>query len=159
QDPAPELQLPDDAGPGQQAHDGSKLVVGETVDLARQPQLERVPQLVESHQDPAGILEADDLFPEAPEEDRPGGPRDVFPADAVDDGPPELLAPDVGLGTGLQEPAVAAFLREDLDLGPADAQAAGIDAAGHEELGERPARGPREVAVPLAQGLEDVFFL
>ena len=45
------------------------------------------------------------------------------------------------------------------DLRPADAQAAGIHAPGDQQLGEFLARGAGEIAVPLAQRLEEVFLL
>ena len=54
---------------------------------------------------------------------------------------------------------IAAFLRKRFDLAPADAQAAGIHAPGDQQLGERLARGAGEIAVPLAQRLEEIFLL
>jgi hypothetical protein len=61
QHPTAELQLPHHAGTGQQAHHRFQFVVGEARVLAREAQLQRLPHLVEAHQHPAPVLEADDL--------------------------------------------------------------------------------------------------
>ena len=80
------------------------------------------------------------------------------PVDAGEDGLLEFLAAQVLLGAGFQEAGKPRSLAKLLNLAPADAQTAGIDAAGRQQFGERLARGPREVAIPLAQRLERSSF-
>ena len=94
----------------QQTHHRFQSFVGEARVLAGQAQLQRLPQLVEAHQHPACVLEADDLLLEPLEEQRRGAPRDVLPADAVEDS----LLPLV------QRPALAYRSRRLLDYNTSD---------------------------------------
>lgn len=134
QHPTAELQLPNHAGASQQTHDSSQLFVGEARHFAGQVQLQRLPQLVEAHQHPALIFEADNLLLEPFEEQRRGAPWDVIPPNAAEDGVFQFLATEIGFGAGFQKLRVAAFLREGFDLTPADAQAPRIHSPGDQQL-------------------------
>jgi hypothetical protein len=58
----------------------------EPLELAGQPQLQRLAQFVEPHQHPAFVLEADDLLLEPLEEHLRGAAGNLVPVDAGDDG-------------------------------------------------------------------------
>jgi hypothetical protein len=81
-------------GPASTQH-RAPFLVGETLELAGQPQLQRLAQFVEPHQHPAFILEAYDLLLEPLEEPLRGAAGNLVPIDAGEDSLLEFLAAEV----------------------------------------------------------------
>ena len=162
QHPTAELQLPNNAGAGEESDDGFD-VFGLHLDLLllrAKLQLQRVAEFVKAHQDPPGIFEPNDLVFEEFEEARGGTPFDLLPVDGADDGVAEFAAVFVVLGAGFEKAVrEASLFGEAFKFGAADAEHASVGASGGEQLGEGLAGAAGEVALPLAEGLEEVFFL
>src|SRR5262249_40657469 len=105
------------------------------------------------------VLDLDDGFLEQLEDARRRGPGDAVPVDAPENGLAQLDAARSREGAGFEVAGEALFLAEPRDAPAADHQASAVAPAGDEELPERPAPGPLQVAVPLAEPLERVLTL
>jgi len=134
--PTAERQLPHHARTGQQRQHRAQFLVGEPLELAGQPQLQRLAQFVEAHQHPAFLLEADDLLLEPLEEHLRGAAGNLIPVDAGEDGLLEFLAAQILLRARFQKAPELALRSKLLDLAPADTQATGIYAPGDQQLGK-----------------------
>lgn len=83
---------PHRAGTGQQRQHRAQVLVGEPLELAGQPHLQRLAQFVEPHQHPAFVLEADDLLLEPLEQRLRCAAGKLVPVDGGEDGLLEFLA-------------------------------------------------------------------